>query len=204
MKKGTQFLAAVMLAALSFNVSAGIVVFNDRTAFQSYVGSFTLDNLDTDASGSGLDLSNSDYSWTMTDYACTNSSGCAGYSATNPFINGANDWVWTYGSGTFNFNFGITAFGLDYVNPYFSNVGQVGLNGFDSGIHSNGSFFGIATDDGSFLNPIAYTQHSGFQGFDNVTYSVTSRVSTVPEPATLALMGFGLAGIGFARKKKKA
>ncbi|MES9938386.1 MAG: PEP-CTERM sorting domain-containing protein, partial [Sedimenticola sp.] len=35
-------------------------------------------------------------------------------------------------------------------------------------------------------------------------FEVANRTDRVPEPATLALMGLGLAGIGFARKKKAA
>ena len=37
---------------------------------------------------------------------------------------------------------------------------------------------------------------TGLRGIDNIN------VSTVPEPATLALFGLGLAGIGFSRRKK--
>lgn len=200
-------LGCAITAILSFNASAAVVVFNDRAAFQNYVGTYTLDTLDTSASGSGLDLSNADYSWTMSDYACTNSNGC-GYGVTNPFVNGTNDWVWTYGSGTFNFNFEITAFGLDYVNPYNAVQGQVSLNGLTDGLRPNGSFFGIATDDGSSLgNFIIYGQFTAYQGFDNVTYSTSTSSrqndGQIPEPASLFLLGLGLTGLGLIRRKRK-
>jgi hypothetical protein len=39
-------------------------------------------------------------------------------------------------------------------------------------------------------------------GFDNVSLIATT--TAVPEPATLALLGLGVAGIGFSRKKKTA
>ena len=37
-----------------------------------------------------------------------------------------------------------------------------------------------------------------------VNYVWTSDAAAVPEPTTLALLGFGLVGIGFSRKKKNA
>ncbi|MES9868565.1 MAG: PEP-CTERM sorting domain-containing protein [Sedimenticola sp.] len=41
--------------------------------------------------------------------------------------------------------------------------------------------------------------------YDNLGFSeIAFDVGAIPEPATLALMGLGLAGIGFARKKKAA
>lgn len=42
------------------------------------------------------------------------------------------------------------------------------------------------------------------QGIDNVSIDASSSVAGVPEPGTLALIGLGLAGIGFARRKKQA
>ncbi|MEQ3657739.1 MAG: hypothetical protein ABNH21_02155 [Glaciecola sp.] len=192
--------SGLLLTGLS---QAAIITFNDRAAFETYVGASTTDDLNTNLSGSGLDLSNADYSWTMSDYACADSAGCS--SSGNPFINGNNDWVWTYSSGVFNFNFNITAFGLDYGHPNGATQGNVGLFGFDSGTNANGSFFGVATDDGTFLgSSISYAQNTSFQAFDNVIYSSNpnGQFEVASAPGVLGLFGISLLVICRLRKAK--
>jgi len=183
--------------------SAAIITFDDRAAFESYIGAFTVDNLDGITQGASNSGVRDDYRWSMTDYGCVDSIGCT-YGSDNPFTSPGNDWVWTYGSGTFIMDIGVSAFGLDYVDPYFTTSAQVGLAGFNSGINPNGSFFGIATTDGSLLYNINYTQFSTYQGFDNVTYSTTPNGMKVPEPSTLALFSLALMGLGFSARRRKA
>lgn len=62
---------------------------------------------------------------------------------------------------------------------------------------STGSFLGFA--DISFDSVQVSTTGSGLLIMDNLQYSPGA---SVPEPSSLALIGLGLAGIGFSRKRK--
>jgi hypothetical protein len=66
---------------------------------------------------------------------------------------------------------------------------------------SAGRYGTYASDDAAWLNTSAGGAGAYNAALRNFAYNATG---TVPEPATLALMGLGLAGIGFARKKKQA
>jgi len=70
-------------------------------------------------------------------------------------------------------------------------------------LHSAGTapdFYIIASSTATLNDGV----HSGFgTGIGTTTWSVRTPETSVPEPATLALFGAGLAGIGLARRKKE-
>ena len=207
MKQFVVALCVVPMLCSSFLTSAGIITFTDRSLFESYINDFVVDELNGISIGIGSTLgrSRTGYSWTMNDYGCVNSSGCNIYGNTNPLTTPGNNWIWTYQSGSFDFDFGITAFGLNYANPFYENSAQLGLNNLLSGMQPNGSFFGIATTDGSTLSSISYQQYSSFLGIDNITYSTTAngiRPQQIPAPWPLAVFATGLVLLRLRRSKK--
>jgi len=65
-------------------------------------------------------------------------------------------------------------------------------------------FFDIGVGFSGTAKSVSFSGVQNQIGFDDITFgSVTAGGATVPEPAILALLGFGLAGIGFSRKKLK-
>ncbi|MET0087396.1 MAG: PEP-CTERM sorting domain-containing protein [Sedimenticola sp.] len=145
---------------------------------------------------------------TITGGTTTNNAGCSaalcGYNTTV----GGSYFSRVYGgTSTFDFSTPIDSFGAYFTGWQistqtllltYSDASTVLLNMPTASSTGGTVFFGF-TDVGASITSVAYNAVNDIVMVDDVRYRTSG---DIPEPATLALMGLGLAGIGFSRKKK--
>ncbi len=66
---------------------------------------------------------------------------------------------------------------------------------------ASGTYYVNINSDQAFNRVVARSTSYAFE-FDNVSFNTGPVSNEVPAPATLALLGLGLAGVGFARRRK--
>ncbi len=123
------------------------------------------------------------------------SSGSTGVTFTFQNAVTAAGIVWTDGAGSTTFQAYRGATLLGSIQATVATSGYTGQTDEDS-------FFGVQDMDG--ITSIRLSNSSGGIELDHVQYgdAATTTVPTVPEPATLVLMGLGLAGVGFSKRRK--
>ncbi|WP_198265165.1 hypothetical protein [sulfur-oxidizing endosymbiont of Gigantopelta aegis] len=114
-------LLTLFFLAISVNSKATLITFDDRAVFESFVTNFTIDGLDNIHQGNYLSgINRGSYKFTTSVYGCVNNFDCG-----NNTSQGFNpNYLSTSGSGTFEFDSGINAFGLDFGVYDGSNYGS--------------------------------------------------------------------------------
>ena len=192
------FFILLGLTCFSGVTNAALIKYTDRSAFESALGSFTVDGFEdmTTNGRQNQGMTRIDYSFDMNSYRCVDSLTCGDNSADGFDYK----YIWTISSGSFDFKNPINAFGLDfdrYYNDGSSGIASVTLNDVDHSVTGSG-FLGLIDTMNPFTS-VKYIAPGSGSLFDNVTYS---NAVSVPEPSNIALLAAGLLGLGFARRRK--
>ena len=142
-----------------------------------------------------------DFSGGLSDFSITTTGS---HSVFN-MVGDLSDRLTSNNSTIITFNSDVTSFGANWdLSPRGQGLGiQIDVNGILLALeiprNFTGEFFGFTSD--TAFSSIILT--SGTQAGIAETYNADNFVYSVPEPATLALLGLGLVGFGVSRKRKQ-
>ena len=207
--------AAVLAATVSFPATAAIVTYSGADNAVSSLAAMTNSQAAAasfDAAVPGASRITFDSAVpadvTISGGSITSVSGCGALCGFNTTPAGSMFLLLHGGSTTFSFANPIDAFGVYITGLQTDLVPQETLTFSDgssraidtpASVRGGGAFLGF-TDFGASIVSVTYNATNDIVALDDVRYDVPN--ATVPEPATLGLLGLGLAGIGFARRRK--